>query len=155
MGAAYFWEDLEPNTTWKLGEYLLTEREIIDFATRFDPQPFHVDPVQAKSSAIGCHCASGSHTYLIAQRLTFDVVYSKIAVIAGVGVDKIRFLRPVLPNDVLSGVAKVLSRKLHPSRRDRGFVVIGITATNLAGECMATMETTILVFRKPDTATLA
>jgi acyl dehydratase len=148
MPFQYYWEDLVPGAEWKLGNYFLTQTDLIEFAKRFDPQPFHVDPEKAKESALGRLCASGSHTFVLVQRLTFDALYSKAATIAGMGVDKVRFIRPLLPDETMSGSAKVLSRLAHPVKPDRGIVVIGSTATDPRGDCVATMETTFQVFRR-------
>jgi acyl dehydratase len=66
---AVYFEDFEPGVETQLGQYCLSQAELIEFATRYDPQPFHTDPIAAQTSLIGCLCASGNQTYVITQRL--------------------------------------------------------------------------------------
>ncbi len=144
-----YFEDFEPGVETQLGQYRLSQADIIEFATRYDPQPFHTDPIAAQTSLIGCLCASGNQTYVITQRLVYDRVYSRAAVVAGLGVDKLRFHRPVLPDESLSGHVTVLSRRKTTRWSDRGVVVIGVVTTNPRRETVASMETSILVMCRP------
>ena len=146
---ALYFEDFEPGVETQLGEYHLSQGELIEFATRYDPQPFHTDPTAANASLIGCLCASGNHTYVATQRLVYDCVYSRAVVIAGIGVDKLRFHRPVLPDESLSGHVTVISRRRSISRSDRGVVVIGVVTINPRHEMVASMETSFLVMCRP------
>jgi acyl dehydratase len=65
-------EDFEPGQVYELGSTVVTEKEIVDFARQFDPQPFHLDPEAAKASVFGGLIASGWHTGAIWMRLYVD-----------------------------------------------------------------------------------
>lgn len=93
----------------------ITEEEIIAFARRWDPQPFHLDPVRAEESMFGGLIASGWHTGAVGMRLLVDGLLSQSRSEGSAGIDHIRFLRPVRPGDVLSGTWTVLD--LAPSAR--------------------------------------
>ena len=65
-------EDFEPGHVYELGSHTVTEEEIVDFARRFDPQPFHLDPEAARESVFGGLIASGWHTGAMWMRLYVD-----------------------------------------------------------------------------------
>ena len=67
-----YWEDFKVGETVEMGKHVFTEAEIIDFARQFDPQPFHIDPVAARSSFFGGLIASGWHTCAVCMRLNCD-----------------------------------------------------------------------------------
>ena len=72
-------EDFEPGQVFELGSRAVTEEEIVDFARRFDPQPFHLDPEQARASVFGGLIASGWHTGSMWMRLYVDSLLGEMA----------------------------------------------------------------------------
>jgi acyl dehydratase len=56
-------DDLSPGMTFDLGTFVLPREEVLDFARKFDPQPFHLDEEAAKQSIFGRLVASGLHTF--------------------------------------------------------------------------------------------
>src|SRR4051794_6124236 len=87
-------EDLVPGTSFDLGTYTLTRDEIVDFATQWDPQNFHVDDEVADAGAFGGIIASGVHSLAIFQRLVVDAQFSKWAIIAGRSIDDMQMTSP-------------------------------------------------------------
>ena len=125
------------------GSYELTEQEIIEFGTLWDPQYFHIDPDAAAHSTFGGVIASGVHTTAIFQRLATLAVYNRYDVIAGREIRALRFLRPVRAGDVLTGI--VVLRSLEPARRGRCLVTIVGTLRNQEGVPVLDLEVDSLV----------
>ncbi|MGH7610188.1 MAG: MaoC family dehydratase [Candidatus Dormibacteria bacterium] len=115
-----FWEDFELGRVFPLGSHLITESEILEFARRFDPQPFHVDPELALTGPFGGLIASGWHTCAIWMRLYYDGVLRRSASLGSPGVEDVRWLSPVRPGDLLSGSVEVRAARPSRSRPDRG-----------------------------------
>lgn len=133
-------EDLEPGLVLDLGSHPVTEDEIIDFASQWDPHYFHVDSVRAeKESRYGGLIASGLHTLSIYQRLWVLGRNHEWNVIAGAGIDRVRLLRPVRPGDVLTARSEVLEVRLEPERQ-RGYVVLDGRVANQHGKPVLELE---------------
>ncbi|CCW11998.1 MaoC/PaaZ C-terminal domain-containing protein [Rhodococcus aetherivorans] len=105
--ALVYGEDLEVGRTYRLGAHTITEDELIDFASNWDPQRFHVDKDAAEAGAYGGLIASGLHTLSVYQKLVVDTVFSDWHVIAGRSLREVRFLRPVRPGDTLTGTVHI------------------------------------------------
>ena len=97
-----YFEDYLPGAVHDLGSITIGEAEIIEFARRFDPQPFHIDPEAAKQSAFGGLIANGWHTASLAMRLLVDHYVSRVASLGSPGADEVRWRKPVRPGDTLS-----------------------------------------------------
>ena len=93
IGDRYF-EDYRPGAVYEYGYASVTEDEIIAFATRFDPQPIHVDAGFAATGPFGGLIASGWHTGGIMMRLFADHYLSQVASLASPGVDELRWATP-------------------------------------------------------------
>ncbi len=119
---AVFAEDLEIGQVIPLGSYSVTEEEIVEFATQWDPQWFHVDKEAAESGVFGGLIASGLHTLSICQKLVVASLYDQWNVIAGKTMRDVSFLRPLRPGDTLSG--KVTVDNVVFDNRARGLVTI-------------------------------
>lgn len=109
-------DDLSPGDRVELGHHTLTQEEIVEFADQWDPQWFHTDPDAAAEGHHGGLIASGIHTLAVLQRLCVDALYSRWAVIAGRGFDRLRFTAPVRPGDTLTGSVAVTDVSLDDSR---------------------------------------
>lgn len=117
-------DDFRAGETFEFGPVTVTEAEIIEFGRRFDPQPFHVDPVAAAASSFGGLVAVGWHTCLIGYRLAVDGFLQSPNLIAGLGVDEIRLLAPVRPGAVLT--VQVTVDAVIPSRSTPGRGVLSL-----------------------------
>ncbi len=118
----YYWEDMQAGHVRQLGSITPTREEIIAFATQFDPQPFHLDDEAAKASVFGALCASGWHTCSMAMRLMVTNFTQQAASLGSPGLENIKWLKPVLPNDTLSLQSTVLETRPMNSRPDVGLV---------------------------------
>jgi acyl dehydratase len=124
----------------EFGSIAVEEAEMINFARRFDPQPFHIDPEAAKQSIFGGLIASGWHTASLMMRLFVDHYLSHVASLGSPGVDELRWLRPVFPGDKLSMRVTVLEASLSRSKPDRGIVRSYIEVLNQSSEVVMTMK---------------
>jgi acyl dehydratase len=143
-----YFEDVRVGETDTLGPYTITEQEIIAFAEKYDPQPFHTDPDAARTSLFGGLIASGWHTCAIMMRLSVEAGRRKHAVTAGSpGVDSCRWLKPVRPGDTLTGRVEVL--ETWPSRtKPIGFVRSRIEMLNQRGEIAVSLVGLVIYRRR-------
>lgn len=99
--------DLTVGQEFGLGDYTLTKDDLVEFATRWDPQGFHIDEDVADAGVYRGLIASGIQSMAIMQRLSVLGAYDEWAMIAGKEVRQMSFLRPVRPGDVLTGTITV------------------------------------------------
>jgi acyl dehydratase len=142
MTATKFWtfDDFEPGQEFTLGTKLVTEEEVIAFATQFDPQPFHLDHAAAEKSIFGKLAASGWHTCSMMMRVVVDNLLARSTSLGSPGVDQVRWLKPVYPGDTLTVSYHTKSVRASQSKPDRGVVVSIWKAVNQHGELVATVE---------------
>lgn len=93
----------------------MSREEIIDFASRFDPLPIHVD---GANSLFGDVIASGIHTMALYSKLASHALFARLALIAGKGIDRLRLPHPVLPGAVLTGSADIVDIALQQRRAE-------------------------------------
>jgi acyl dehydratase len=135
-----YFEDYVPGLVLEFGAISISEAEIINFATQFDPQYFHVDPTAAKASPYGGLIASGWHTAAVMMRLVVDHYLPKAASLGSPGIDEIRWTRPVRPGDSLSIRISILEGKRSTSKPDRGVVRSLVEVLNQKQECVMTVK---------------
>jgi acyl dehydratase len=147
-----FYADLAPGTVLNLGSVCLTETSIVDFARQYDPQPIHVERVQAENSSFGGIIASGWQVGGSFMRLLVDGLLSDVAGAGGPGVDSMRLYRPVRPGDRLH--ARVTIADKRPSRNpDQGTVVFEGEMRNDDDELVMTVRIFgRVLLRDPQTA---
>jgi acyl dehydratase len=118
----------------------LSKEEIVAFARQYDPQIFHVDEDAARHSSFGGLVASGWHTAGLAMRLYVDSVLHRTASLGSPGIEKLRWLKPVRPGDVLRLRVEVLEARLSESKPHLGLVRSLWRMTNQASEIVLEME---------------
>lgn len=150
LEAMLFFEDLKIDDTFEFGSYTITRAEIIDFAERYDPQPFHLDEAAAAESMFGELIASGWHTASICVRMVSEDVFDNIESMGGRGVDDLRWHRPVRPNDAISGTITVVDRRPSRSHPGRGYVDFETTAVNQRGERILSMINLGMIRRRSE-----
>jgi acyl dehydratase len=109
--------DLSVGRTIRGGRREVTEQEIIDFARRYDPQPFHTDPDAAKASRWNGLIASGWMTCSIAMELVARLILAGSESMGSPGVEKVDWPAPVRPGDVLSLTVTVVESRISSSGR--------------------------------------
>ncbi len=118
-----FFDDFEVGFRFETGSKSLSEAEIIEFARKYDPQPFHIDPAAAAESIYGGIIASGFHTLTLAFELILAANVWNEASMGSPGLDEIRWKMPVRPGDSLRVTGEVTEVQPSASRPDRGRVV--------------------------------
>jgi acyl dehydratase len=117
-----YFEDYPVGAVLKFPSFAITENEIIEFAKRFDAQPFHVDPVAAKQSHFGGIIASGFHSCALAMSSLVSNGFFSTAGMGSPGLDEIRWQQPVRPGQQLHVKTTILEAKRSKSKPDRGVI---------------------------------
>jgi acyl dehydratase len=149
MSGPVWFEDFVPGTVREFGRYSVTKEEIIDFAQRYDPQPFHTDPEAAEHSFFGGLIASGWMTCAMAMRMVCDDYVLRAASHGSPGVDQLRWKLPVRPGDVLHMRVTVLEARPSQSKPDRGVVQSRWEVLNQRDEIVMTCEGMGMFRRRP------
>jgi acyl dehydratase len=142
-------EDFIPGAVYEFGRAEVTEAEIIDFASRFDPQPMHVDPQAAALTNFGGLIASGWHTAGLMMRLFVEHFLPGHASLASPGIDELRWTRPVRPGDVLHLRVEVLEATRSRSKPDRGMLRTLTEVLNQNGEVVMSLKPMNLLRCRP------
>ncbi len=125
-----YFEDYQPGQVYEFGSHTVSAEEIIAFAERFDPQPFHLDPQAALASPYGGLIASGWMTGGLMMRMLVDHFISPVASMGSPGMDEMRWLRPVRPGDTLRVRVAVIEARRSQSKPDRGIVLAQLQCLN-------------------------
>ena len=147
-------EDFSVGQRFDLGPYLVGAQEIIDFAVQFYPQLFHTEQSHERTPAVGGLMASGWHTTAIFMRMAVDAYMGATATLTSPGVDQVRWLAPVRPDDVLSGVTEVTVARPSASKPDRGIVKADVRIWNQNAVDVLTLSTTTFVMTRSGVAKL-
>jgi acyl dehydratase len=144
---AFTFEDVTIGDIQKSSTFLLTESEIINFATHYDPLPIHIDHAAAAAGPFGVLTASGAHMVALRMRLIHDFPYGG-GVIAAIGLDEVRFLAPLRANQTCQVEIEFLEKRESAKKPDRGIVTI--RQTLLAdGTPVLNLKDIVLMRRKP------
>ncbi len=146
-----FYEDMIPGHSIKSPTVTVDRDELVDFAKRWDPMPYHIDDA-AGIAAFGSITAPGAFVIAIKQRLIHQLP-DQHAVIASFGYDELRFHAPVRPLDTLHLNFECVSRRASNSKPDRGIVVVRMSLINQAGVTVMSHLDTVLVRRRSPGAT--
>jgi acyl dehydratase len=143
-----YFEDLETGSCYRTDGVTVTEEAIIRFAFDWDPQPFHIDRVAAANSMFGQVIASGLHTLMWSYRLYYDHGLLKGTALAGLGIDEVRFVRPLTPGTTIHVLISVVEKR--PSRTPgRGTVRIKLETRNERNDPLLSMYLSALVACRP------
>jgi acyl dehydratase len=140
-------EDLKPGDRFISREHALDEAQIIDFATHFDPQPFHLDPEAAKRTFFQGLAASGWHTAAITMRLQVTSGLPIAGGIVGAG-GELTWPRPTRATDVLHVVSEVVQIAPSKSKPDRGIVTFDVKVINQHGNTVQEGQWHVMFKRK-------
>ena len=135
-----YFEEYVDGAVHDFGPIAVKESEVVDFAKRFDPQPFHMNPELAKHSIYGGLIASGWHSASLMMRLFVEHYLSHVASLGSPGVDELRWLKPVRPGDTLRLSATVLESAPSGKQANRGTVLFRWDTLNQNGEVVLSMR---------------
>lgn len=143
MKERYF-DDLKIGDCFKSQPLKLTEKQLIEFARKFDPQMFHISRKRAERTIFKGLTASGWHTAAMTMRLFVQTLNFAEGVI-GLGVDELRWPNAVRPGDVLMVETRIVKIRRSKSRPDHGIVRLRNVTTNQRGEIVQTMLANAMV----------
>ena len=147
MSPLYF-EDLPTGDIHIPATYELSEDEIIAFAQRWDPQPFHVDPLYAAQSPMKGLFASSAHTYSIAA-LLFNQMEPAVAGIGSLK-QEMELPNPARPGDILSLQDCCVDKRPSTSKPDRALVTLESTLVNQHGIVILRLRSLMMIKRRPN-----
>ena len=135
-----YFEDLEVGQLRRFGHYEVTREEVLDFAGKYDPQPFHLDDFAASKTPFGKLAASGWHTCAMTMAMMVESQRAEPrAMLGAAGIDELRWLQPVYPEDVLSCEMELRDKRLSKSKPGVGILRSRTTTFNQKDEKVLSM----------------
>jgi acyl dehydratase len=141
-------EDFPIGHFGSFGPRRVTREEMLAFAAEFDPQPMHLDEEAASRSMLKGLAASGWHLCSIMMRMMFDGCIGRTASLGSPGVNELRWLAPLRPNDDLTLDLEVAEARVSRSRPQTGIVTFKAVARNAAGQALCEWVSPIIVARR-------
>ncbi len=151
--AMIYFEDLKVGAETDFGTYDVTREEVLEFATKYDPQPFHLSDEAAAKTHFGRIAASGWHTAAMTMAvIARHVVKHEQAGLGSPGIDELRWKKPVYPGDSLHVRGEILEKTPSRSKPAIGSFRTRTTVSNQAGEIVMTFVSIVLIRRRPGSA---
>ncbi|MFA5969416.1 MAG: MaoC family dehydratase [Sphingomonas sp.] len=145
-----YFEDVEVGLKLSFGQYQVTREEVVDFASRYDPQPFHLSDEAAAKTHFGRLSASGWHTSaMMMAMLVENMKDAQQAGLGSPGLDELRWLKPVYPGDTLRCESEVLDKRPSGSRPEMGSFRSRTTVFNQHDESVMTVVSIGLIATRP------
>jgi acyl dehydratase len=145
-----YFEDLEIGAETEFGTYDVTREEVLEFARKYDPQPFHLSDEEAAKTHFGRLSASGWHTAAMTMAvIARRVVGEKQAGLGSPGIDELRWKKPVYPGDTLHVRGRILEKTPSRSRPEMGSFRTETIVTNQDGDVVMTFISIVLIRRRP------
>jgi len=145
-----YWDDLAVDQQFETSQLTISASDIIDFATEFDPQPYHLDPEVAETSIFGGHCASGWQVCALMMRLFVDTMNREDIPSSGsLGVESLRWFIPVFANDTLRATIKITDCRLSSEHDAHGVMDCTIDVLNQHDKSVIKLDTSVLIKCRP------
>ena len=145
-----YFEDLEVGAETVFGHYDVTREEVIEFAQKYDPQPFHLSDEAASKTHFGRLAASGWHTCAMTMAvIARKVVETEQAGLGSPGVDELRWLKPVYPGDRLTVTGTIIEKTPSRSKPEIGSFRTATRVTNQDGVEVMRFTSIVLMRRRP------
>jgi acyl dehydratase len=146
-----YFEDLEIGAETYFGSYDVTREEVLEFARKYDPQPFHLSDEEAAKTHFGRLAASGWHTCAMTMAVIARyVVDEEQAGLGSPGIDELRWRRPVFPGDTLHVRAKIVDKTPSRSKPEMGSFRSDTVVTNQDDQPVLTFTSIVLIRRRLD-----
>ena len=142
------WEDFIPGQVTECGSRLITRAEIIAFAAEYDPQPMHLDEAAARASLFGGLVASGWHSCCVLMRMLSDDFIGDASFMGALGVEEVKWLAPIRPEERIRARATVLDTRASRSRPDVGFVKFQFELINAVDQPVMTLVVSSMFGRR-------
>ena len=145
-----YWEDMEVGVERLFGTYHVTREEVLEFARKYDPQPFHLSDEAAAQTHFGRIAASGWHTAAMTMRVIVDALDREPqAGLGSPGVDELRWIKPVYPGDTLTIRGTIVDKTPSRSKPDLGTIRTRTIVTNQDGVDVMRFISIVLMRRRP------
>lgn len=151
-GKDFYYEDFGLGQVFRTPSYEVTPERIIDFAEKYDPQYYHLDPVRARESFFGGLVCGGFQTASLSWGLALRTGMFEKCAVAGVGVDALRWLRPVKEGDVIHAEFQLVDGAVSRSRPGLASATFLYEMKNQHGETVLTLKLIQLLRRRPGSA---
>ena len=143
-----YFEDFVVGQKITVGSIRVTREEIVEFAKRYDPQPFHIDEEAARVSIFGGLTGSSTHTFALSSQIHHQGG-DEIALVANLGSENLRFPSPLRPDDQITLTSECVAARVSGSRPELGIVTTRGLLINQRDETVMDMMTTFMVMRRP------
>ncbi len=144
-------EDFEIGMVSKYGRYEVTAEEIIEFASKYDPQSFHLTEAAGKAMHFGGLCASGWHNCAMVTRMVVDgMVTTGSGSLGSPGIDELRWKKPVYPGDILRLESTVVDKRESRSRPDMGSIFLDNKVFNQKDEMVMSFKPIVMYQRRTE-----
>jgi acyl dehydratase len=145
-----YFEDLVVGAEREFGTYDVSREEVLEFARKYDPQPFHLSDEAAAMTHFGRLAASGWHTAAMTMAvIARRVIHDQQAGLGSPGIDELRWKKPVYPGDTLHVFGKIIEKTPSRSRPEIGSFRAQNTVKNQDGEIVMTFISIVLMRRRP------
>lgn len=136
----YYFEDLKSGDKFTSPNFTLSAQELIEFARKYDPQPFHLDREAAEESHFGAAVAGGFQTAALGWTLAIKTGVFRKCALVGLGVEELKWLKLVRAGDTLSCTFEVLEARVSSSRPGTRITVSRFDLANQSGDLVFTMR---------------
>ena len=145
-----YFEDLEVGQETHFGSYQVTREEVLEFARKYDPQPFHLSDEAAAKTHFKRLAASGWHSCAMTMAvMARHVVEQEQASLGSPGIDELRWLKPVYPGDTLHVNSRIVELRPSRSKPDLGSFRSEVTVTNQDDVAVLRFTSIVLISRRP------
>lgn len=145
-----YFEDLEVGSETYFGSYAVTREEVLEFARKYDPQPFHLSDEAAAKTHFGRIAASGWHSCAMTMAvIARHVVENEQAGLGSPGVDELRWLKPVYPGDTIHVRSTIVETRPSQSKPDLGSFRSATVVTNQDDVPVLSFTSIVLIRRRP------
>ncbi|MEG8043217.1 MaoC family dehydratase [Sphingomonas faeni] len=145
-----YFEDIEVGRTASFGSYAVTREEVMDFAAKYDPQPFHLSDEAAAQTHFGRLSASGWHTCaMVMSMVVANLKENQQAGLGSPGIDELKWIKPVYPGDTLRCVTEILEKRVSASRPEMGIFKSRMRVFNQDDVMVMTFVSNGLVATRP------
>ena len=145
-----YFEDLEVGKETHFGSYEVTREEVLEFARKYDPQPFHLSDEAAAKTHFKRLAASGWHSCAMTMAvMARHVVDEEQASLGSPGIDELRWMKPVYPGDTLNVSGRIVELRPSRSKPELGSFRSEVTVTNQDDVAVLRFTSIVLISRRP------
>ena len=145
-----YFEDIEQGASTLFGHCDVTREEVLEFARKYDPQPFHLSDEAAARTFFGRLSASGWHTCAMTMGvIARHVVETRQAGLGSPGIDELRWLKPVYPGDRLTVTGTVVDKTPSRSKPQIGTIRTETLVSNQNDELVMRFTSIVMMSRRP------